>query len=227
MAENILIIDDDTLMRSRLAVDLKRSIYRVSGAASAERALTLVQVYPPELIFLTARRTRVDWVLGPELGAGDHVARPLDLDVLLARVKAAIGAQLAPVAARWRQVRVSAAFAVGVLLLVLAAPQWTGWMRYVATYELPSEEMVWGWLSNLVLDPVTVVHSLLSGAVQAWLNSAGQVDVLVTLAIIVLALASMAGLAQLLGDEHQATFLARSGCGAAAPSETAPRERSS
>jgi hypothetical protein len=227
MAENILIIDDDTLMRSRLAVNLERSMYRVSGAASAERALTLVQVYPPELIFLTARRTTVDWVLGPEPGAGDHVVRPLDLDVSLARVRAAIGAQLATVAALWRQVRVFAAFAVGVLLLVLAAPQWTGWMRYVATYELPSEEMVWGWLSNLVVDPVTVVHSLLSGAVQAWLYSAGQVDVLVTLAVIVLAWASMAGLAQLLGDEHQTTSLACSGCCEAASSKTAPHERSS
>jgi CheY-like chemotaxis protein len=227
MAENILVIDDDTLMRPSLAVDLERSIYRVSGAASAEQALTLVQVYPPELIFLTARRTTVDWALRLELGAGDHVARPLDLDVLLARVEAAIGAQLAPVAARWRQVRVSAAFAVGVLLLVLAAPQWMGWVRDVASYELPSEEMVWGWLNNLVLDPVTVVNSLVSGAVQAWLNSAGQMDVLVTLAIIILALASAAGLAQLLGDEHQVTFLASSGCGVAAPSETTPHERSS
>ena len=93
-------------------------------------------------------------------------------------------------------------FGLGALLLVLAAPHWAGWGRTLATYELPTEDMVGDWLTNLVSDPVTALSSQLSGAVQAWLYPAAQMDVLVTLAIIVLAVGSVAGLVQLLGDEH-------------------------
>ncbi len=40
------------------------------------------------VIFLTARRRKVDQTLGLELGADDYVVKPFDLDVLLARIKA-------------------------------------------------------------------------------------------------------------------------------------------
>ena len=198
MAYNVLVVDDDTLMRPGLAVHLEQIDHRRSRVASVEDALALIQDYPPEAIFLTARRTKLDQVLRPELGADDPSAEPFDLDALLARVKAAIAAHLAPVAARWRQVWVPAMFALGVLLLALAAPQWIGWVQNVAASELPGEETVRGWLTNLLFDPVTAFNSLFSGAVSTWLNPGGQIGALVTLAIIVLAVASAAGLAQLL-----------------------------
>lgn len=205
MAYNVLVVDDDTLMRPGLAVRLERTGHRRSCVAGAADALTLIRDYPPEVIFLTARRTKLDQALRLELGADDPGAKPFDLDALLTRVKAVIAAPFASVVARRSPVWVPAAFAVGMLLLVQAAPQWLGWVQNVATSGLPTVDMAQGWPTNLLFDPVATFHSLLSGVVQAWLNPAGQMDVLVTLAIIVLAVASLAGLAQLLGDEHKIT----------------------
>ena len=206
MAYNVLVIDDDTLMRPGLAVHLERTGHWRSCVAGAADAPALIRDYLPEVIFLTARRAKLDQVLGPELGADNNVAKLFDLDGLLARTKATSAALVACAAVRWRQIWVLGMFALGGLLLVLAAPHWTGWVQALATYELPTEDVVGGWLTNLLFDPVTTFNSLLSGVVQAWLNPAGQMDVLVTLAIIVLTVASVAALAQLLGDEHKVTL---------------------
>ena len=117
MAAHILLVDDDALLRRSLAFNLEQAGYRVSTAANAEDALTLARRDPPGLvlldiglpgmdgldalrhfqertqapvIFLTARRRELDQVLGLELGADDYVAKPFDLDVLLARIKAVL-----------------------------------------------------------------------------------------------------------------------------------------
>ncbi len=103
----------------------------------------------------------------------------------------------------WRRASVAVMFALGTLLLVQAAPHWTGWVQALTSYKLPTEDIVGGWLANLLADPVTALSSQLSEALQAWLYTAGQVDALVTLAIIVLAMGSVAGLVQLLGDEQR------------------------
>jgi DNA-binding response OmpR family regulator len=114
---HILIVDDDDLLRRSLAFNLENAGYRVSTAASAEDALGLIRRDPPNLvlldikmpgmdgldalprfkqsldcpvIFLTARRRELDEVLGLELGADDYITKPFDLDILLARVKAAL-----------------------------------------------------------------------------------------------------------------------------------------
>jgi len=42
------------------------------------------------VIFLTARRRELDEVLGLELGADDYITKPFELEVLLARIKAAL-----------------------------------------------------------------------------------------------------------------------------------------
>lgn len=206
MANNILVVDDDILMHPSLAVDLERVGYLRSGTASAAKALTLIQDCPPEVIFLTARRTKLDPVLRRELGPDANVGQPSDLGAWLAHVKAAGANQLASAAARWRQIWVPAAFAVGVLLLVLAALRWMRGTQDFMTYQLPTEEMVWNWLTRLVFDPTRTFASLLSQTVQTWLNPSGQTDVPMTLGIIVLAVASVAGLAQLLGDERKTTL---------------------
>lgn len=114
MAEHILAVDDDALLRRSLVLTLERRGYRVSTAASAEDALLIARRETPSLvlldinlpgmdglealrwfrqevgapvIFLTARRRELDEVLGLELGADDYITKPFDMDVLLARVR--------------------------------------------------------------------------------------------------------------------------------------------
>lgn len=117
MAKNILLIDDDALMRRSLGFNLEQSGFKVTSAGSAEDGLAMAQRDRPDLvlldinlpgmdglealkkiryvmglpvIFVTARRRELDQVLGLELGADDYVTKPFDFDVLLARVKAVL-----------------------------------------------------------------------------------------------------------------------------------------
>jgi DNA-binding response OmpR family regulator len=117
MAKHILLVDDDALLRRSLAFNLEQAGYRVAAAASAEDALAAARRDPPDLvlldiglpgmdgldalrhlketlslpvIFVTARRRELDEVLGLELGADDYIAKPFDVDVLLARIKAVL-----------------------------------------------------------------------------------------------------------------------------------------
>ncbi|MCZ7570513.1 MAG: response regulator transcription factor [Ardenticatenaceae bacterium] len=117
MRKRILLVDDDALLCRSLAFTLERAGYEVRTAASAEEGLALAWGSRPDLvlldielpgmdglealrrfhrqggvpaIFLTARRREVDEVLGLELGADDYVTKPFALDVLLARIKAAL-----------------------------------------------------------------------------------------------------------------------------------------
>jgi DNA-binding response OmpR family regulator len=117
MANHILLVDDDVLLRRSLAFNLEQAGYRASTAESAEDALAMARRDPPDLIlldiglpgmdgldalriiqaefgipviFITARRRELDEVLGLELGADDYITKPFDNDVLLARIKAAL-----------------------------------------------------------------------------------------------------------------------------------------
>ena len=117
MAQHILLVDDDALLRRSLAFNLEQAGYRVSTAANAEDALAAARQDLPDLvmldiglpgmdgldalrqfreqsgvpvIFLTARRRELDEALGLELGADDYITKPFDLDVLLAHIKAVL-----------------------------------------------------------------------------------------------------------------------------------------
>jgi len=117
MSKQILVVDDDALMRRSLAYNLEQAGYRTSTAADAESALRQARLEPPDLIlldiglpgmdgldalrgfreeadipiiFVTARRRELDQALGLELGADDYVTKPFDLNVLLARIKAVL-----------------------------------------------------------------------------------------------------------------------------------------
>ena len=117
MSNEILLVDDDALMRRSLSFTLEQSGYRVHTVESAEDALALVRTNPPDLIlldinlpgmdglaalqqfrqemrvpviFLTARRRDLDEILGLELGADDYVTKPFEPDVLLARIRAVL-----------------------------------------------------------------------------------------------------------------------------------------
>ena len=117
MSRNILLVDDDALMRRSLAFHLEQAGYQVRTAASAEDAIAVVRHSPPDLvmldiglpgmdglealreiksqhnlpvIFLTGRRRELDEVVGLEMGADDYITKPFDVDVVLAHVKAVL-----------------------------------------------------------------------------------------------------------------------------------------
>ena len=121
---------------------------------------------------------------------------------LSARINAAIAAQQAPATPWWMRALVPAAFAVGLVLLVLAAPQWSSLAQAMATAQLPTEQTLLAWLDNLVTDPASVLNGLMPFAEQTLTNATQKMDVLLTLATALLASASVAGLAQLLGSER-------------------------
>ncbi|PKO06266.1 MAG: DNA-binding response regulator [Chloroflexi bacterium HGW-Chloroflexi-3] len=117
MAKQILLIDDDALLRRSLAFNLQQAGYETRTAANAEDGLASADQQKPDLILLdinlpgmdgldalkklrnqmhipvimlTARRRELDEVLGLELGADDYVTKPFDFSVLLAHVKAVL-----------------------------------------------------------------------------------------------------------------------------------------
>lgn len=102
-------------MRRSLTFGLEHAGYKTSSAANAEDALAIADRQHPELvildinmpgmnglqalvhfkkqanipvIFLTARRRDLDEIKGLDQGADDYSTKPVNLDVLLARIKA-------------------------------------------------------------------------------------------------------------------------------------------
>lgn len=117
MHYQILIVDDDKLMRRSLAFNLEQAGMKTKTAASAEDALAQIQRGKPDLvlldiglpgmdgldalrkikdqynlpvIFVTARRRELDEVLGLELGGDDYITKPFDFNVLLEHIKAVL-----------------------------------------------------------------------------------------------------------------------------------------
>ncbi len=119
MRKTILVVDDEKDIIDMLKYNLEKEGYAVltarNGADALKQAktfphLVLLDVMMPEMdgwevckelkrdprtaaipiIFLTAKGTEFDEVLGLELGADDYVVKPIALRLLLARVRAVL-----------------------------------------------------------------------------------------------------------------------------------------
>ena len=113
----ILVVDDEPNIADLVELYLRRDGYRVVKAATGEEVAAAVGTHRPRLvvldvglpdidglevcrrlrqtsaipvIFLTARDTEIDRVLGLELGADDYVTKPFSPPELVARVKAVL-----------------------------------------------------------------------------------------------------------------------------------------
>ncbi len=113
----ILVVDDEANIADLVDLYLRREGYRVVKAGTGDDGLRAVADHRPRLvvldvglpdidglevcrrlratsaipvIFLTARETEVDRVLGLELGADDYVTKPFSPVELVARVKAVL-----------------------------------------------------------------------------------------------------------------------------------------
>lgn len=111
----ILVVDDESSIRTALAYALRREGYEVETAADGQEALDMVETFQPAvmvldvmmprlngydvcrkldgqlrpaILLLTVKDDIVDKVLGLELGADDYMTKPFDMRELLARVKA-------------------------------------------------------------------------------------------------------------------------------------------
>jgi two-component system alkaline phosphatase synthesis response regulator PhoP len=116
MSSTILIVDDEKDILEILEYNLKKEGYRVLTAHNGKVGLKLAQQMPdlvvldvmmPEMdgwevckairknpatglipiIFLTAKDSEVDEVVGLELGADDYIRKPIKLRVFMARVR--------------------------------------------------------------------------------------------------------------------------------------------
>ena len=118
MAEGtIVVVDDEANIADLVELYLRREGYRVLQAASGAAAIEAVRNHRPRLvildvglpdidglevcrrlradapipvIFLTARDSEVDRILGLEMGADDYVTKPFSPRELVARVKAVL-----------------------------------------------------------------------------------------------------------------------------------------
>ncbi|MGM9688619.1 MAG: response regulator transcription factor [Alloprevotella sp.] len=118
MATKILVVDDEPDLREILQCNLENAGYAVDTAESAEEALELLTPQhalilldvmmagmsgfamaeklrkelhnPVPIIFLTARDTEKDLLVGFSSGGDDYISKPFSLHEVLARVKAVL-----------------------------------------------------------------------------------------------------------------------------------------
>jgi DNA-binding NtrC family response regulator len=118
----VLVVDDDAGIRESAAMALEKSGLKTLQAGDVTAALQLLRAHrvdvvlsdiympgengltllqsiaerrnPPRMILMTARGTIETTALAQRIGAFDYLAKPFDLNELIARVRAALGAQV-------------------------------------------------------------------------------------------------------------------------------------
>ena len=132
MAETILLVDDDAMLRETLALNLRGAGYEVLTAADGLSALEQAQARVPDLVILdlmlpeldgltvcrtlrqttdvpilmlTARTGELDKIVGLEIGADDYLTKPFSVGELLARYPCAAAPVGAPAERRRTRVR--------------------------------------------------------------------------------------------------------------------------
>lgn len=117
MAQQILVVDDDTLICKGLKFNLEQEGYQVLTATNSRIALDHLNNHTPDavvldiglpefdglrlcqqikaryhlpVIFLTARRRELDEIVGLEVGADDYITKPFNIDVFKAHLKAVL-----------------------------------------------------------------------------------------------------------------------------------------
>jgi len=88
MNSTVLVIEDTQELREYLTNILADQGYKVLSAAEGTAALKLFEKISPDLVMLTAKHTVADISATLDLGADDYMAKPFEIDELLARVKA-------------------------------------------------------------------------------------------------------------------------------------------
>lgn len=123
MADEILIVDDDTRLSAMLREYLSDSGYSVQTVATGQAGLTEVSRHPPAavildvmlpdldgfeicrrirmatdvpILMLTAKGEETDRIVGLELGADDYLPKPFNPRELLARLKAILRRRSGP-----------------------------------------------------------------------------------------------------------------------------------
>ncbi|HEY5521086.1 MAG TPA: response regulator transcription factor [Candidatus Limnocylindrales bacterium] len=126
MAQTILVVEDEDILREELAYQLEHDGYAVVQAADGAQAIERFRADKPDLILLdlmlpqlsgtevtriirresdvpililTARGSEVDKVVGLELGADDYVTKPFSLRELQARIRSILRRSERPVGA--------------------------------------------------------------------------------------------------------------------------------
>ncbi|MEP7235040.1 MAG: response regulator transcription factor [Ignavibacteriota bacterium] len=117
MTKTVLIVDDEKDIRDLLAYNLSKEGFAVLTASNGTEALEMIAAHPISLVildimmpgldgfetckliraneatsnlpilFLTAKSTELDQILGLEIGADDYIQKPVSTRVLVARVK--------------------------------------------------------------------------------------------------------------------------------------------
>jgi len=126
MAQTILVVEDEDILREELAYQLEHDGYAVVQAADGAQAIERFRADKPDLVLLdlmlpqlsgtevtriirresdvpililTARGSEVDKVVGLELGADDYVTKPFSLRELQARIRGILRRSERPVGA--------------------------------------------------------------------------------------------------------------------------------
>ena len=134
-AQRVLVVEDDATMRTMVGDVCRRERYDIVEAASGEQGLQLATADEPDLVLLdwvlpdmsgidvcrelrrrgavcpilmlTGRTSKVDVVVGLQVGADDYITKPVDLHELAARLGAHLRrARMSPTGSREGVLRV-------------------------------------------------------------------------------------------------------------------------